>query len=144
MKIMLSGVVLLALIVANLALSDRAQADEKVVISEKDCVRALRAERVKSADYVPGVDVHGRKVKGANLDDSGQIKIPDELSFDISPKIYSMIGITPRRGLADTSVTVGTIKVSKRGAISFNGKRLNRRTSKEIVELCKAQMAEKQ
>ncbi len=144
MKKLLFGVVLLALIIANLAMSDRAQADEKVVISEKDCVRALRAERVKSADYVPGVDVHGRKVKGANLDNSGQIKIPDELSFDISPNIYTMIGLTPPKGLEDTSVTIGTIKVSKRGAITFNGKRLNRRTTKEIVELCKAQMTEKQ
>jgi len=144
MKIILSGVVILTFVVVNLMVSGRAQAEEKIVISEKDCARALRAERVKSAEYVPGVDVRGRKVKGANLDDSGQIKIPDELSFEISPNIYTMIGIPPPKGLEDTTVTVGTIKVSKRGAITFNGKRLNRRTAKEIVELCKAQMAEKQ
>jgi hypothetical protein len=129
--------ILLSATPANLAM-----ADEKVVISDKDCVRALRAHRRQSADYVPGVDVYGRKVKSANLDDSGQIKVPDELTFDISPRIYDLIGLKVPKGLADTAVTVGTIKVRKSGAVYFNGKRLNNRTRSEIVELCKARMAE--
>lgn len=119
-------------------------AAEKIVISEKDCERALKAAAVKSADYVPGVDVRGKKVKSADLDDTGRIKIPDELSFDISPKIYQMIGVTAPKGLEDTAVTLGTIKVDKRGAVTFNGQRLNRRTAKEIVALCKARLAEQQ
>jgi hypothetical protein len=118
-----------------------AQGAEKVVISDKACARALRADAVRGAAYTPGVDVRGRKVKSADLDDSGRIVMPAELSFDISPRIYDLLGIDAPKGLADTSVTIGVIKVNKRGAVTFNGQRLNARTRKEIVKLCQARLA---
>ena len=118
-------------------------ADEtRIVISDKDCKRLLLKQASKSADYVPGVDVKGRKVKSADLPGSNKIAIPDELSFDISPKIYQMLGTTPPTGLEDTAVKVGTVTVKKSGGIYFNGKRLNSRTRKELTKLCK-QMRDK-
>ena len=111
----------------------------RIVISDADCKRLLLKQASISADYVPGVDVRGKKVKSADLPDPNKITLPDELTFDISPKIYKMLGTTPPTGLEDTAVTVGTVTVKKNGGIYFNGKRLNRRTKKEMVKLCKEQ-----
>jgi hypothetical protein len=111
----------------------------RIVISDMDCKRLLLKQASKSADYVPGVDAKGRKVKSADLPDANRIVIPDELSFDISPKIYQMMGATPPTGLEDTAVKVGTVTVKKSGGIYFNGKRLNSRTRKELTKLCQQQ-----
>jgi hypothetical protein len=113
--------------------------ETRIVISDKDCKRLLLKNASISADYKPGVDVHGKKVKSADLPDPNKIVLPDELSFDISPKIYQLLGATPPTGLEDTAVTVGTVTVKKGGAVFFNGKRLNRRTRSELKKLCKQQ-----
>ena len=112
-------------------------AETRIVITHKECKRLLLKQANISADYVPGVDVRGNKVKSANLPDPNRIELPDELSFDISPKIYQMMGATPPTGLEDTAVTVGTVTVKKGGGVFFNGKQLNRRTRNELKRYCK-------
>jgi hypothetical protein len=130
---LISAIILLA----QLPMTGMSQAETRVVISDKDCRRLTLKNASISADYVPGVDVRGKKVKSADLPDPNKIVIPDELSFDISPKIYQMLGVTAPTGLEDTAVTVGTVTVKKSGGVYFNGKRLNTRTRKELIKWCK-------
>jgi len=127
---------------AGFCFAGAASAEEKIVISDAECARAIKTASVAGAAYVPGVDVRGNKVAGANLAGDNQLKIPDELTFDISPNLYELIGQTAPKSLEDTTLTVGTIKVTKDGAVTFNGQRLNAPTTREIVKFCKARLAE--
>ena len=130
--------VFIAICCATIVSASAVDADgTRVVITDKDCKRLLLKQANISADYVPGVDVKGNKVKSAALPDPNRIELPDELSFDISPKIYQMLGTTPPTGLEDTAVTVGTVTVKKGGGVFFNGKQLNHRTRNELKRYCK-------
>jgi len=131
----ISGCIWLFSALLNIAVAE----EVRVVINAVDCKRLLLKNASISADYKPGVDVHGRKVKPADLPDPNKIVIPEELSFDISPKIYQLLGVTAPTGLEDTAVKVGTVTVKKGGGVYFNGKRLNYRTRKELTKWCREQ-----
>ncbi|MBI5165781.1 MAG: hypothetical protein HY985_17995 [Magnetospirillum sp.] len=63
-------------------------AEEKVVITRADCQRIVRHVPGADVAYQPGVDVHGRKVVGADLPDSGNViaqkMIPEVLEIPIT------------------------------------------------------------
>ncbi len=132
---------LLALVLMVFSVS--ALAAEKIVISDKTCKKILARQAAQSAEYKPGVDVHGNKVVAADLDDPTRIKMPDEITFDISPKIYELLGREAPKGLEDTAFTLGQVTVKKNGVVTFNGKRLNRETRMAIIDLCREHMAKK-
>lgn len=131
------------LTIALLVFSMSAAAEEKIVISDTSCKKILARQAAQSAEYKPGVDVHGNKVVAADLDDPTRIKMPEEITFDISPKIYELLGREAPKGLEDTAFTLGTVKVKKNGVVTFNGKRLNRKTRMAIIDLCREHMAKK-
>lgn len=111
-------------------------AEEKVVITRADCQRIVR--HVPSADvaYQPGVDVHGRKVVGADLPDSGaslQV-IPDVLEFKI--------GFNPASGrvaaLNESSTTIGTVKYDlMKGTFTYNGQPMGAADQSALAEACR-------
>ncbi|MBT7954194.1 MAG: hypothetical protein HN731_03325 [Rhodospirillaceae bacterium] len=86
-------------------------------IKSRDCKRLVGHQ--SSAEYKPGVDVRGRKVRGADAGGGSTYKLPKEFSFNIG------VDIAEKYGLDDKNITASmtTGKVTVRGSrVYMNGK----------------------
>lgn len=70
------------------------------------------------AEYRPGVDVHGKPVVPADLEEPA-VTLPQTYSFDVTVDVAESLGIATPVGAAG-DLTVGTITVEK-GKVLFNG-----------------------
>lgn len=107
-------------------------AAQQLKVSKKDCRRILK--HVPSADvaYKPGVDVRGRKVKGADLGGASPIKVPDEITFNVgSDMAKKHLG-----GDYTGDAVFGKVTV-KKGRVYWNGKPLDNSNQQAIAEACK-------
>lgn len=108
----------------------------KVEVSAKDCQRlTVNHQAAPDVAYKPGVDVHGKKVKSADLHDySGVLAaVPTSVEFDLS--ISPMSGVD---ALADSTASVGTIKYDiMSGQMTYNGVRLDDQQQTELAAACR-------
>jgi hypothetical protein len=112
---------------------------QTLVISDADC-RALVAHVARNdVNYKPGVDVHGRPVKPADLESSSTIKLPDEISIDISVEIYTFLRQTAPRGLEKSAASLGAVTF-KQGRVYFNGQPIDNGANGPIAEACRAKL----
>ena len=130
---MLKAIVFKAVIaVAALLPPAAALAQQQIDITDRDCQRILM--HVPSADvaYKPGVDVRGRKVKGADLGGASPIEVPDEITFNVGSDMANK-----HLGGDYTGDTVfGKVTVMK-GRVYWNGKPLDNSNQSAIAEACK-------
>ena len=108
----------------------------QVVISKAECRNLVRHVPGADVEYQPGVDVHGRPVKAADLEPS-RIKLPDEITIDITVEVFEFLEREPPRGLGESAAKIGTV-VLKNGVVSFNGEALT--TEEEaaaVVAVCR-------
>ena len=63
-----------------------------VQVSKNDCRRIVR--KMSSADvaYKPGLDVRGRRVGAADINDGGRIKLPDVFEFNVNVNLRKYLG----------------------------------------------------
>ena len=121
---------------AALGLAVPALAQEKVSVSKRDCERVMKKNASVSATYQGGVDVRGKKVKGADINPSN-LDLPKEITIDLGMDIAGKYGIGSGY---DASPSVGTIKYDLgSGALTFNGKRLDNRDTTAITRACAKQ-----
>ena len=139
------SLILINLVVLASAITRDVLGSEKIIVDSDQCIAILRSKSMKGVDYEPGIDVRGNEVRSAGIKGhSNDIFLPEELSFDISPKIFRLRSANAPSGLEDARVTIGTITLKSSGALYFGGQRLNARTYDEILTLCEARFIEKE
>ncbi len=119
-----------------------AQADdiEKALsITEKECRKLMRTYDTSGAEYVPGVDVQGQPVTGADLNGGSPIKIPEEITFPLGIDLGERHNLGP--GLYGKT-TLGEVKV-KGHDIYWNGEKLQQNDTDAALEACRAQYGQK-
>lgn len=113
--------------------------DAALEITKKECQKLMRINAFNSADYVPGIDAHGRKVKGANLNGDHQIKTPDEISFDLTIDLAEKYDLGSALG---ANAKLGHVKVKGRD-VYWNGKKLGENGNDAALKACRDQYEQK-
>lgn len=104
-----------------------------VKVSKSECRRIVKHE--STADYKPGVDARGKKVKGADLPGGSPIKLPETISIDIGFDLDKKYGLGSGGKYTGESV-VGKVTV-KGDKVFFNGQPLDQRDQAAIAEACR-------
>ena len=112
---------------------------QTLVISDADCRQLVAHGARNDVNFKPGVDVHGRPVKPADLESNSAIKLPDEISIDISVEIYTFLRQTAPRGLETSSASLGAVTF-KQGRVYFNGQPIDNGANSPIAEACRAKL----
>jgi len=105
-----------------------------VTVTKKDCDQMVSYTQPPGVAYEPGIDVHGRAVAPADLNQPLMIKPPEEFSFALD---YSLAGKVPgAAGKAyEPHFNLGTITV-KNGVPYFNGEPLTSEDQRRLSEAC--------
>lgn len=111
---------------------------EKVTITGTDCRKLVTHQPSADVAYKPGVDVKGRKVAPADINDAPQIKVPETITFDAAVDLRRF-GIPNSSPLYEPHVSVGRVDVLQDGRVLFNGQRLGNSEVAALEELCQAQ-----
>lgn len=94
-----------------------------------EACRMLVAPRpAPDVEYRPGVDVRGKPVVEADLEQSS-VKMPESFSFDIT------VDVAHKSGL-EMKGSVGTVTVEKDGRVTFNGEPLESPQEEALRALC--------
>ena len=104
-----------------------------VKVSKNECRRISKHE--STADYKPGVDARGRKVKDADLPGGSPIKLPETIAIDIGIDLDKKYGLGSG-GKYTGEGKVGTVTV-KGDKVFFNGQPLDQRDQAAIAEACR-------
>jgi len=107
-------------------------------IKSRDCQRLVGHQ--SSAAYKPGVDVRGRKVRGADAGGGSTYKLPKEFSFDIGVDIAEKYGLDKK----NITASMKTGKVTVRGGrVYMNGKPMTSNEQAQLEAKCKALLSGK-
>lgn len=101
-------------------------ADVEINVTEKNCSRIEKHFARDDVTYKPGVDVRGKPVAPADLNDS-RIKLPDNITIDLSLPLKDLYaGDRVTNGtLQGAEVQIGKLEYSiSSGKIKFNGQEL--------------------
>jgi hypothetical protein len=110
-----------------------AQAQTTVTINEADCSRLVAHLGSADVSYRPGVDANGYAVAPADLNAQPQIKVPDVISIPVTIDLATNLGIaTPFLARP----TVGEVKVTSDGRVTFNGQSVNSDAEHELTKSC--------
>lgn len=119
-----------------------AQADDQLIITKKDCLRLIRHQAAPDVAYKPGVDVHGRKVAGANLGGDSPIQIPKEIAIDIGADLNEKYGIgldaSGDKRYSAVTQALGKVKVDVlSGKVTWNDKPLDSGDTDAVRAACR-------
>tara|TARA_B100000315_G_scaffold246879_1_gene274780 strand:+ start:1505 stop:1912 length:408 start_codon:yes stop_codon:yes gene_type:complete len=107
-------------------------------ITSRDCQRLVRHQG--SAEYKPGVDVRGKKVRSADAGGGSTYKLPKEFSFDIGVDIAEKYGLDAKNITA--KMTTG--KITVRGSrVYMNGKPMTSNEQATLAAKCRKLLAGK-
>lgn len=112
---------------------------QQTTITGVDCRKLVRHQPAPDVAYKPGVDVKGRKVAPADLNDAPQIKVPETITFDAAVDLRRF-GIPNSSPLFQPNVSVGRVDVQQDGKVFFNGQRLGNPEVAALEEFCQAQL----
>ncbi len=113
----------------------------KITVSEKNCERIQKHIARDDVTYKPGVDVRGRPVAPADLQDN-RLKLPDTITIDLSLPLQDLYapGNQPPDLLKNADVQVGKIDYHiNSGKLLFNGQELSDPAMHAIAEECRKQ-----
>ncbi|MEO5337526.1 MAG: hypothetical protein H7841_11620 [Magnetospirillum sp. WYHS-4] len=126
------GLFLLAL---SMALPAWAADKTTLVVSRQDCKRLVRHQPAASAEYNPGTDVRGRKVKPAETDDSPRLDLPKDVSFDLNYDLAAKYGLSAQGIKAEPAL--GKVTVQEGGRVLWNGKPLGKPETAAVEDACR-------
>lgn len=130
-------ILFLTALVSFLLPSSMVEAGNTVKITKKDCQKIAKRRPQPGAAYQGGVDVRGRKVKGADLDGGSPIKVPNVIQFDLNADMSKYMSDNAADKLGDANAKIGTVRYDiKSGGMTFNGKRLTSPDAAEIRARC--------
>ena len=131
MRTLFSVVSILVLFAAASAMAASAKGSS-VKVSLSECNRIVKHQ--SSAEYKPGVDARGKKVKGADLPGGSPIKLPETISIDIGFDLDKKYGLGSGGKYTGESV-IGKVTV-KGDKVFFNDQPLDQRDQAAIAEAC--------
>lgn len=132
MRALLSVVSILSLFAATAAEAASAKGSS-VKVSRSECKGFVKHQ--SSAEYKPGVDARGKKVKEADLPGSSPIKLPETISIDIGFDLDKKYGLGSGGKYTGESV-IGKVTV-KGDKVFFNGQPLDQNDQAAIAEACR-------
>ncbi|MBM3582845.1 MAG: hypothetical protein FJX37_12875 [Alphaproteobacteria bacterium] len=104
-----------------------------VKLSRSECSRIVKHQ--SSAEYKPGTDARGKKVKEADLPGGSPIKLPETISIDIGFDLDKKYGLGSGGKYTGESV-IGKVTV-KGDKVYWNDKPLDQRDQAAIAEACR-------
>ncbi len=110
------------LVSASMAVAD----DIKITITEKNCQRVEKHIARSDVAFKPGVDVHGRPVTPADVNDN-RLVLPESIVIDLSLPLADLYapGNTPPDALKNAEVKMGKLDYNLlSGKLLFNGQEL--------------------
>ncbi len=110
-----------------------------VIITKADCAALVRHVAEPGVAYEPGVDVNGRPVVPADLGDTPEIKLPEEIVIAITVDIDKRFNIPSTPDLIRPEAYVGTVIVKREGRAYFNGQPLTSEESHALAAACQKQ-----
>ncbi len=110
-----------------------------VIITKADCAALVRHVAEPGVAYEPGVDVNGRPVVPADLGDTPEIELPEEIVIAITVDIDKRFNIPPTPDLFRPEAYIGTVIVKKDGRAYFNGQPLTSEVSHALAAACQKQ-----
>lgn len=131
MRALFSVVSILVLFAAAEAMAASAKGSS-VKVSRSECNRIVKHQ--SSAEYKPGVDVRGKKVKEADLPGGSPIKLPETISIDIGFDLDKKYGLGSGGKYTGESV-IGKVTV-KGDKVYWDGKPLDSGDQAAIAEAC--------
>lgn len=105
-----------------------------IMVTKRDCQRIIAHQPRGDVEYKPGVDVRGKKVKGADLPGGNPIKMPDEITIDVGINLADKYGLgAGGQYKAEGSVGKVTVKGNK---TYWNGQPLDQAEQNAIARAC--------
>ncbi len=102
------------------------------VRTKEDLCEIVRVHRPKIAEYVPGVDVHGKPVVPADLNDGSGNGLMDPVIIPIEINLAERFGIVDLPNAVELKPTVTNIKIHQNGSIECN----DRDITKNVIVEC--------
>jgi len=110
-------------------------ASAKAKITGRDCKRLLQHQARSDVKFKPGLDVRGRKVAGADLNNNIKLKLPSTVEFNIA---FNPLKGSAASRFGETSAGVGRVKYDmNKNSFTFNGQPMNARAIGTLAKQCK-------
>ena len=133
MRSLISILAILALLAPHAGALAASAKGSSVKLSKSECGRIGKHQ--SSAEYKPGTDARGKKVKEADLPGGSPIKLPDTISIDIGFDLDKKYGLGSGGKYTGESV-IGKVTV-KGDKVFFNDQPLDQRDQAAIAEACR-------
>ena len=112
--------------------SQTVQADT-IVMDQSLCKYLVEHKADADVEYQPGIDVHGKPVVGADLDEP-VINPPEVISFPITVDAAEYSGLDVPAGV-ETEINIGQITLENK-QLKFNGEPLTPKSQQALIALC--------
>ena len=108
-----------------------------IAIARSDCQLAVRYVSPAGVDYQPGVDVNGRPVAPADLDNRQRLQLPESIPIIITDDMRERFHVSHHSPLFDADAVVGIVelRLSDR-RLTFNGVALSDPEANALAFLC--------
>ncbi len=108
-----------------------------MVVTEAQCRNVVAYQASADVAYKPGVDVYGRKVKGADLGGGNpQLDLPKDFEIDIAINIGDRFGQATNPRPFDSTLSVGKVTV-KGDRFFFNGQEFGDSDQRRLERACR-------
>ena len=116
-------------------------AERTIAIARSDCELAVRYVTPPGVDYQPGVDVNGRPVAPADLDDGRRLQLPESIPVFITDDLRRRFHVPRHSPLFDTDAVVGIVelRLSDR-RLTFNGVEIGSAEADALAAMCRDAM----
>ena len=113
-------------------------AERTIAVARSDCELAVRYVAPAGVDYQPGVDVDGRPVAPADLDDGRRLQLPESIPVIISEDTRKRFHVSHHSPLFDADAVVGIVelRLSDR-RLTFNGVELSDPEANALAAMCR-------
>ena len=114
-----------------------ATADQVILrMSQADCKRLVEHLPAPDVDHAPGVDVRGRAVAPADLDNGARIDLPEVVSILVDVDLFERLGIPANPTGTEATAIIGVVDLHD-GRAFFNGRLLQGRAQAELAAKCR-------
>lgn len=109
--------------------------NKKPTLDPALCQYFVRHTPEEGVAFTPGVDVNGKPVVEAEVEDSQPISLPEKTEFVLTVDVAKYLNMNIPAGLAGEA-RLGTIAIDE-GEVIFNGEPMSGQAQHELTVLCK-------